>query len=675
MGSCIICGAKVDGYVCESHQEDVYFEFTGTDPDELTPGRFYRGTVDGFADFGVFINIGEEVTGLLHTSELDRRLESLDWQPGEAVFVQVKNVRENGNVDLGWSIRQHESSFRGHLIDTPEGDVLSENAAERAPAEDEAVPQPQAVEREGEAGLETEKREGEAKAETATGAEAEPREPDEAEFGRSEIGSLEGEVGSPVRIEGRVIEARQTSGPTIFEVRDDTGLVDCAAFEAAGVRAYPRVETGDVVRIAGEVEERRGEVQIETESLSVLEGEEREVVETRLEEALSERARPGEVDLLADHPAVEAVRGGIADAAAAIRRAVFESRPVVVRHSATADGYVAGAAVERAVLGLIRDEHEEADAEYHYFDRRPLEDRIYGMDDAMRDTTTLLEAEERHGENPPLFAFVNAGSTEESRDGIALLSTYGGDAVVVDGDYPDESMADAVSAFVSPHLDGDGEGVSTTALAANVAAHVNGEVRADLRHLPATSYWRDLPEPYEHLAATAGYDAEATAALREAVALQAFYQAYEAKRELIADLLFEKRELAEHASEQFRERIEEEIRTARPHVEERTVDGRTLGVLDVDAFTHEYEFPPIEVLLAELAGRVEADAIIGADEDRFLVWSETGIDMREVGERAAEAVPDGGVETRGGRDGRLVFLSGEREAVLEAAIPAVADGL
>ena len=83
MGSCVICGAAVAGHVCASHEEDVCFEFTGNRPDQLTPGRYYRGTVDGFADFGVFIDIGDQVTGLLHTSELDRRLESLDWDPGD----------------------------------------------------------------------------------------------------------------------------------------------------------------------------------------------------------------------------------------------------------------------------------------------------------------------------------------------------------------------------------------------------------------------------------------------------------------------------------------------------------------------------------------------------------------------------------------------------------------
>src|SRR6056297_3015971 len=122
MGSCIICGTTVDGEVCDVHQEDVGFVFEGTSPNELTPNRYYRGTVDGYADFGVFVDIGDSVTGLLHQSELDQRLESLSWEPGDEVFVQVTGVRDNGNVDLAWSILQDEREFRGLLVDDPEGE-------------------------------------------------------------------------------------------------------------------------------------------------------------------------------------------------------------------------------------------------------------------------------------------------------------------------------------------------------------------------------------------------------------------------------------------------------------------------------------------------------------------------------------------------------------------------
>jgi len=693
MSTCLICGAPVEGHVCGSHEQDVCFEFEGSRSGQLTEGRFYRGTVDGFAEFGVFVDVGDHVTGLLHTSELDRRLESLDWDPGDSVYVQVKNVRDDGNVDLGWSIRQHESEFRGKLIDIPEGDELPEeekddpeddgSATGDGPATEPAAPSTDG----GSGGTatrsgETDTTTGSSETETAAGdagaagAEAVSVSVSIDDLERTPIADLDDLVGEPVAIEGSVVEARQTSGPTVFEVRDETGTVDCAAFESAGVRAYPEIDAGDAAGIAGVVEKRRGALQIETEDAKRLEGEEREAVERRLEEAIEARARPGEVDLLADHDAVAAVREGIVAAATEIRRAIVEGRPVVLRHSATVDGYVAAAAIERAAIPLVHEERETEDATYHYVSRRPLEGRIYGMRDAIRDATNMLDAEARHDEPTPLFVFVNAGSTAESEDGFELLETYGADRIVIDAAYPDAEMEAATSVFVSPHLTeaGDAESATTTALGTNVAAHVSADARADVSHLPAVSYWRETPEAYAALAADAGYDEDRIATVREAIALEAFYGTYDDKRELVSDLLFGERDLAKHASEQFRERVDSELRTAEPHLRRHDANGATVGVLDVDAFTNTYDFPPAERLLAELAARNEdLAAVIGVDEDRLLADGAATIDMREVGKRVADAAPDGGVETRGGRDGRLVFLVGEREAVIPAAIEAVSD--
>lgn len=715
----------MDGHVCTSHEEDVCFEFTGNHPDQLTPNRFYRGTVDGYADFGVFVDIGDQVTGLLHRSELPRRLESLDWEPGDEVYVQVTDVRDNGNVDLSWSIRQAPEEFRDRLVQTPQGDELPEtdeeddsgnettaSSADSAPAASTEDARPAGTD----AGVKSstpftaspsdaESSEAEETTSSSGGSEAtgtrdggeEPEsagsngggeEPEpagssggavmESPLTRSDVTGLVDEVGSPVRVEGEVVDVRQTSGPTIFEVRDETGTVDCAAFESAGVRAYPEVEPGDVVRVDGVAENHRSDVQVETESLVALEGDERDAVADRLEAAIAERARPEGLDPLADHGAVEAVREELLEAATAIRRAVFEARPVVIRHRSRTDGYVAAAAIERAVLPLVRAEHDGNDAEYHYVDRRPLEDRVYGLADAIRDVTRLLDAEARHGEKVPLFVFVGAGSTAESVDALDLLGVYGAERVVVDGGYPDAEAAEAAEGFVSPHLaeTPDAETATSAALCATLATAVNPDVRDEVGHLPAVSYWRDTPAAYTELADDAGYDESTVAALREAVGLEAFYQVYEDKRQLVADLLFGDASLAEPASEQFRSRLDEAVRTAEPHLDDWSVNGASLGVLDVDAYTHQYDFPPADVLLTALADRAgDLDAVIGADADELVVWSRDPVDLRAVAEAVDEAAPAAGAEVRGGRDGTLVFLSGERDAVLEAAISAVAERL
>ncbi|MEF8829047.1 MAG: OB-fold nucleic acid binding domain-containing protein [Haloarcula sp.] len=730
MGSCIICGKSVEGRICDLHEEDALFEFRGSRADQLSVDRYYRGSVDGFAEFGVFVDIGDSVTGLLHRSELDQRLDSLDWDSGDTVYVQVKNVRDNGNVDLGWSIRQSEREFRGVLVDDPEighsvlleEDEDDEDEAQSDDGSDEAASEPSAEESTGRSddGTSSEDDTGSGQSEsdsTATagavsragdadrvegtaavggndggsstaavtesedGDESQADEATAAEPVAAAIGDLDDHVGADVRLEGEVVGIRQTSGPTVFELQDETGTVDCAAFVEAGVRAYPEVEEDDYVRLSGEVRERRGELQVETEELDVLEAEEREAVEQRLADALDDEARPDTVEPLAEDTAVADLSEELVEAATQIRKAVLTDRPVIVRHANTADGYLAGSALERAALPLVTEQHRRADAKYHYFDRRPIEGGVYDMDDATKDTTTMLDNRERHEEKLPLFVFVAAGGTRESLDGFDLLNVYGAPSVVIDDIDVDGAVVDTVDAVVSPSADAVSE-TTSTALAANVAAHVNEDVRDDLGHLPAVSFWEDIPEPYLDAASEAGYNETAVSELREAVALEAHYQSYEDKRELITDLVFGDDEedvggLAGHIAEQFREKVDEEVSTARANLDHRTVGDVDIAVLDTDAFTHQYEFPPESLLLDELHRDVrdESDAVLGISTDTMYVRANGDLDLHELVSEVAERVPEGGVATQSVREGTIRYLAGERPAVLEATLDVLAEEL
>ncbi|TKR27904.1 OB-fold nucleic acid binding domain-containing protein [Natronomonas salsuginis] len=679
MGNCIICGTSADGPICEVHQEDVVFEFTGNQPSQLTPGRFYLGSVDGYADFGVFVNIGH-VTGLLHRSKLDRRLESLDWEVGDEVCVQVNNVRDNGDIDLNWSIRQSPDDFRGRLVQTPEGDELPEKDDEDEP-QAEPDPEPDA---DADADTDDEPTAGEPGttggadeqsggnpsdaelAELATDSDAAEAAAEAADIERVEIDSLEDRVGEMVRLEGTLASVRQTSGPTVFELRDETGIVDCAAFIEAGVRAYPDVDVDDVVRLDGEVQLRRGEIQVETESLVALDDEAQSTVETRIDDALEDRASPEPFEPIADDPEIAAVVDDAEAAATEIRRAVIESRPIVVRHDATADGYVAGAAIERAVLPLVEAEHGTADAVYHYFDRRPLEDGVYDMNDATKDVTRMLSDRDRHGETLPLFVFAAAGSTAASTDGLELLDIYDAPRVVLDGRSADEAVAERVDSLVTV------EDRTASTVAATLAAAVNGDVRDDVRHLPAVSYWADAPAVYDELAVEAGVDAKAAKQLRESIALEAYYQSYEDKRELIIDLLFEKRTgLAAQVSEQFGTKLDAELDTAVPNLDERTVDGVSVAVLDTDAYTHRYDFPPTRLLLDELSRRLDSAAVIGVGTDELHVRTNGQLDLGAVVAQLESAAPDAGIADPGAREPKIEFLVGERDVVIEVAVEAV----
>ena len=728
------------------HDEDVVYEFRGNSPDQLTNGRYYRGTVDGFADFGVFVTIGESVTGLLHRSQLDRRLESLDWDVGDTVYVQVTNVRDNGNVDLAWSIRQSDAEFRGSRVDDPLADQRaadpSEDAANSsefaASSDDDAASSEVAADSSDDAADSSEvadssdddadrlERGGTASSRTASGETTqgdvgttgtdtgtsdtgtsdtgtsstgtsstddgttiadEGATPDSRPTGgslartqpleRRPVESLEDRIGELVRIEGELTAVRQTGGPTVFTIQDESGTVDCAAFVEAGVRAYPDADVGDVVRLEGQVERHRDELQVETESLSVLADADRKLVSERLEDAITARSRPEDVQLLAEHEPVEAVLDSIREAATAIRRAVLQHRPIVIRHTATVDGYVAGAGIEHAVLSLVEAEHAEHDAVYHYVERRPLTEAYYDMDSATNDVTSLLADRSRHGAKQPLLLLVGAGSDAESAAALEFLSLYDAGRIVVDVDPVDETASDYVDALVNPQSVGSWTDVTTTALAANVAAHVSTDVRDDLVHLPAISYWTDAPAVYTTLAREAGFDDETVRERRESIALEAYYQRYDEKRELVSDLLFDGQEagdLASHVSEQFRTKLESAVETAHSNVERRSVDGVAIAILDTDAAVQRFDFPPKSLLLDALHEETAVEGAqhvtVGLALDSLDVRGPSTLDVRDLASTVRERVPDAGISVTGGR---LRFLVGKRFDVLEAAVDEIAD--
>lgn len=190
------------------------------------------------------------------------------------------------------------------------------------------------------------------------------------------------------------------------------------------------------------------------------------------------------------------------------------------------------------------------------------------------------------------------------------------------------------------------------------------------------SYWADTPAVYDELAVEAGIDAEAATQLREAIALEAYYQSYEDKRELIIDLLFEKRTgLAVQVSEQFVTKLDAELDTAVPNLDERTVDGVSVTVLDTDAYTHRYDFPPTRLLLDELARRLDSAAVIGVGTDELHIRTEGQLDFDAVVSELESAAPDAGIADPGAREPKIEFLVGERDAVIEATVAAVAAAI
>ncbi|MFW5937606.1 MAG: OB-fold nucleic acid binding domain-containing protein, partial [Halanaeroarchaeum sp.] len=315
----------------------------GCSREDVTEGELYTARVNGVVDYGIFVDLSENVSGLVHESVL-----SSTYEVGEDLVVELVDVRENGDL-----------SFEPVSLDDYE-------RVERLPSYD-----------------------------------------------RTAAGVLSQRVGETVHVEGEVVQIKQTGGPTIFRVRDETAIVPTTAFEDAGVRAYSSVEVGDVVHLHGTVETREDSVQVEIDDLEVLEGDRGTDVRRRLEAAVAERAEPPELDPLVDWPAFEQMLPDLRRVARRLRRTVLESRPIRIRHHADGDGMCAAVPVQLALERLIDETHAEPDAKRHLLKRLPSKAPYYEMEDATRDLNYSLGDRARHGQKLPLLLMLDNGSTEE----------------------------------------------------------------------------------------------------------------------------------------------------------------------------------------------------------------------------------------------------------------------
>lgn len=73
----------------------VYHLGAGCTSSEVEEGKIYIGRIQGFANFGAFVQLNENVKGLVHRTNLKRRHSEKD-----PILVKVLAIRSNGNIDL-----------------------------------------------------------------------------------------------------------------------------------------------------------------------------------------------------------------------------------------------------------------------------------------------------------------------------------------------------------------------------------------------------------------------------------------------------------------------------------------------------------------------------------------------------------------------------------------------
>jgi RecJ-like exonuclease len=583
----------------------------------------YLATANGIVEYGVFVDLSEHVSGLVHESNLEG-----DPAVGDDVVVTLLEIRQNG--DIGFEEVDVDPTA-GHTV--VHGDEVG-------------------------------------------------------------VGDLTDRLGDVVHLEGDVVQIKQTAGPTVFSIRDGSGVVPCAAFEAAGVRAHPDVELDDVVRATGTVETREDAVQLEVDKLVSLRGEAAAEVRARIDDAVAERAAPADVEPLIEWSALEPLRADLADVARRIRESVLQARPIRLRHHADGDGMCASVPVQLAVERFIAEVHEDPDAARHLCKRLPSKAPYYEMEDLTRDLNFALEDRKRHGQRLPLLFMVDNGSTAEDVPAYRAVDQYDIPILVVDHHHPDpEAVEPFVEAHVNPYLHGEDYRITTGMLCVELARMIDPSLTEELEHVPAVAGLSDRSKAdamteYLAMADDAGYDEADLRDVGEALDYAAHWLRYDAGGSLIEDVLNvdcddaeRHRELVEFLATRARRDVDEQLDDAVPHVDhERLANGAHLYRLDVENHARRFTYPAPGKTTGELHDRkVEqtGDPVItiGYGPD-FAVLRSDGVrlDIPNMVTELSEEFEGAGVSGGGHLVvGSIKFVPGMREPVVDALVEKMAD--
>ena len=592
------------------------------DLSDVTEGAVYQGRVQGFANFGMFVQLNDRIKGLVHKSNM-----KAEHKEKDTVLVRVKGIRPNGNIDL------EELVIQVYQVQNIEKKSVIVRITE-----------------------------------------------------------LKNRVGKTVAIEGEVAQIKQTSGPTIFTIVDETGTQNVAAFVEAGVRAYPEIDLNQIVRVIGEVMMRNNQLQIEADAITALSGEDTASVRARIEKALDERAEPDDIPLLIDSDVMQRLRPEMRRVAKIIRKAVFVSQPVILRHHADADGICSAVAIEQAVVALIREIGTDFDAENYLFKRAPSKAPFYEIEDITRDLDFSLKDHVRFGQKMPLVLLTDNGSTEEDEPSYKIASVYDIPFVVIDHHHPDATIDKYLLAHLNPYHVGGDFGITAGMLGTEVARLINPKVEQAIRHIPAVAGVGDrseAPERARYLDLVRDrYPEEACKDMALALDYEQFWLRFNDGREIIKDILNINGNTERHKQlvallvEGANTMIGDQMSACMPHVVVRELEsGAKVFLIDVEIHAHKFTFPPPGKTSGEVHDRLcraNSDSpvvTIGFGPD-FAVLRSRGVLMnipRMVRELRTE-IPGGGISGGGHLVvGSIKFVEGMRDVVLEALIRKIGE--
>jgi archaea-specific RecJ-like exonuclease len=377
----------------------------------------------------------------------------------------------------------------------------------------------------------------------------------------------------------------------------------------------------------------------------------------------------------------------MAAAVNAIKAAIQDKKPILIRHHADCDGYSGAVALERSILGLLYDFHKRESDIYYHYRRSPSRTPYYDYSDATKDVSNFLQDVMRHEHKRPLVILVDLGSTQESSMAIHKLKVYGADVMVIDHHPPRGHSADFL--LVNPASITDDYALSAGMICSEIAKQLDPRVE-DLYLLAALSGVSDKcqgPEvdAYLEMAKAKGYTREKIAEIAECIDYEVYYLGFLESRYMVDDLFFgdltkQKSLLASIRTEIDLMEASQKLAVLR-YSEIVDMGDFVMATADLDLISHKGEYPRrghiVGMLLKDAADKKEKPAIaigFGSDYMTFRCDKPIQFDINALISDLKRDMPyamiDGGGHPRAGT---LRMIPASRKEVMEYAYKRIRD--
>ncbi len=148
---------------------------------------------------------------------------------------------------------------------------------------------------------------------------------------------------------------------------------------------------------------------------------------------INDIAKPTNNNFIVKSDIYEKLRPLFNQAIEEIKKAVFERRPILIRHHFDCDGYSGAIAVEKAINSLALKINRNQQSIRTFLKRIPCTLPFYDLDEAVSDISSFLE---KPVEKEPLLILIDNGSTSEDLLGLRKLQIYDFKVIVIDHHVP-----------------------------------------------------------------------------------------------------------------------------------------------------------------------------------------------------------------------------------------------